>query len=410
MGRLTLNILLSFAQFEREVTGERIRDKFEATRQKGLWISGVSPYGYKKDENNILIPDVPFDQNVQEIFDKYLELGTVEKLRNYLKENKIYSRSDKEFARGNIYKILSNKVYIGKLQHKDRVYEGKHAPLIDEDKFNKVQELLQENASVQRHTLYAKEGSLLMGLLYDDAGNRMSPSHSNKKGIRYRYYITKAENLKGGRIFGKINKLAAGEIESFVQSSLNELIRNKKVIQQYFDGESIETQNKIFNYIEQFIPDKVFIRNSITRIVLAPETVIINYNISYISGYFRSIIKNTKVEKLLKGTQVLTQKYDVRISTTPKRQNKMLINGYNNVDPKLVNAIVRSFWYNQVGAEGNMTKEIRSSSCRKVQKLRFLPPEIIESILNGTQDPELNIEKLIKMAKNTQHSTKQTVV
>lgn len=399
MGRLTLNILLSFAQFEREVTGERIRDKFEATRQKGLWINGTAPYGYTKDENNILVPDAPFDRNIQEMFDKYLELGSVEKLRNYLAENKIYSRSEKEFSRGNIYKILSNKVYIGKLQHKDKVYEGKHNALIDDEVFNKVQELLQENASVQRHTLYAKEGSLLMGLLYDDAGNRMSPSHSNKKGIRYRYYITKAENFKGGMTFGKITKLAAGEIEGFVQKSLNELIRNKKTIQPYFEGETIETQNKIFNHIEKFIPDKIFIRNSITRIDLAPETVTINYNISYISEFFKSVVKNTKIQGFLNGTQVLTKRYDVHISTTPKRQNKLLIKGENNTDAKLVNAIVKSFWYNQVGAEGQMTKEIRNGACKKVKKLRFLPPEIIESILSGTQDPELNITKLIEMAE-----------
>ena len=399
MGRLTLNILLSFAQFEREVTGERIRDKFEATRQKGLWINGVAPYGYTKNENSVLIPEAPYDKNVQEIFDKYLELGTVEKLRSYLAENKIYSRSDKEFSRGNIYKILSNKVYIGKLQHKDKVYEGKHNALINNETFNKVQELLQENSAVQRHTLYAKEGSLLMGLLYDDAGNRMSPSHSNKKGIRYRYYITKPESCKGGRTFGKINKLAAGEIEGFVQKSLNELIRNKKTIQPYFDSETIETQHKIFNFIEKFIPDKVFIRNSITRIDLTPETVTINYNISYISEYFKSVIHNTKIREFLNGTQVLTKKYDVRISTTPKRQNKLMVNGENNTDTKLVNAIIKSFWYNQVGAEGLMTPEIRNGGCKKVKKLRFLPPEIIESILNGTQDPELNITKLIEMAE-----------
>lgn len=399
MGRLTLNILLSFAQFEREVTGERIRDKFEATRQKGLWINGVAPYGYTKNENFVLIPEAPYDKNIQEMFDKYLELGTVEKLRNYLAENKIYSRSEKEFSRGNIYKILSNKVYIGKLQHKDKVYEGKHEPLVDEDKFNKVQELLQENSAVQKHTLYAKEGSLLMGLLYDDAGNRMSPSHSNKKGIRYRYYITKTENLKGRRTFGKITKLAAGEIEGFVQKSLNELIRNKKTIQPYFDGETIEIQHKIFNFIEKFIPDKVFIRNSITRIDLAPETVTINYNISYISEYFKSLINNTKIREFLNGTQVLTHKYDVRISITPKRQNKLMVNGENNTDTKLVNAIIKSFWYNQVGAEGLMTPEIRNGGCKKLKKVRFLPPEIIESILNGTQDPELNITKLIEMAE-----------
>ena len=123
MGRLTLNILLSFAQFEREVTGERIRDKFEATRQKGLWIFGKPPYGYTKNEHNILIPEEPFATNIKQIFSSYLELKSVDKLQNKLKELNINSRTGKPFARGHLYKILSNKVYIGKLQHKDKEYE-----------------------------------------------------------------------------------------------------------------------------------------------------------------------------------------------------------------------------------------------------------------------------------------------
>ena len=117
MGRLTLNILLSFAQFEREVTGERIRDKFEATRKKGLWIFGKPPYGYTKDEHNVLIPEEPYTENVRKIFNLYLEFGSVDKLFCKLKELNIKSRSGKEIARGLLYKMLSNKVYIVIFKH-----------------------------------------------------------------------------------------------------------------------------------------------------------------------------------------------------------------------------------------------------------------------------------------------------
>jgi len=195
MGRLTLNILLSFAQFEREVTGERIRDKFAASRQKGLWLTGAPPYGYKKDEHHILLKEEPYAQNLKTIFEAYLNLGTVNKLRDYLIENKIFSKNNKKFSSGNLYTILSNKVYLGKIVHKDKVFDGLHEAIITEETFTAVQNLLKSNAVIRKHATNAKEGSLLTGLLFDDKGNRMIPSHSNKSGKRYRYYVSQSKNL-----------------------------------------------------------------------------------------------------------------------------------------------------------------------------------------------------------------------
>jgi hypothetical protein len=196
MGRLTLNILLSFAQFEREVTGERIRDKFEASRKKGLWIAGATPYGYNKQGSHILVPEYPYANNLQKIFELYLELGTVEKLYKKLPELKILSRTQKPFSRGMLYRILADKVYIGKIVYKDKCYDGQHEPLISEDLFNEVQNLLKQHSQERKFSINSKESSLLTGLIYDDMGNRMTPSHGNKKGKRYRYYITKTHKLE----------------------------------------------------------------------------------------------------------------------------------------------------------------------------------------------------------------------
>ncbi len=395
MGRLTLNILLSFAQFEREVTGERIRDKFEATRQKGLWIFGKTPYGYNKDEHNVLIPEEPYANNVKQLFNLYLELKSVDKLQSKIKELGIKSRTNKLFARGNLYQILSNKVYVGKLQHKDKEYEGQHEAIIDNNTFNQVQELLQENAVIKKHTLYSKDGSLLMGLLFDDAGNKMSPSHSSKKGKKYRYYITcknKVENI------GKITKLPAGEIEDFVKDQLIKLLKNKKFIQKYLINENIEIQTEILKLAETLDLDKLFIRNAVNRIDLQLDEIKITYDTNYIMQYLLAKVSNKElpISSEVKLLEALI--YNVKISLTPSKKNKIIIQGKNNYDLKLINAIVQSFWFNEKCAKSELTRAERlNGNNKRYKNLRFLPPNIIEDIFNGKNDPNLTIQDLLKM-------------
>ena len=156
MGRLTLNILLSFAQFEREVTGERIRDKFEASRQKGLWVNGQPPYGYKKGEHHLLYPEQPFANNVKTIFEEYLKVKNVIKLQEVLREKRILSRTNKPIPKTSLYRILSSKVYLGKIAHKDKVYDAQHEPLVSEELFNSVQNLLKLNATEREHRTNVK--------------------------------------------------------------------------------------------------------------------------------------------------------------------------------------------------------------------------------------------------------------
>ena len=395
MGRLTLNILLSFAQFEREVTGERIRDKFEATRKKGLWIFGKPPYGYNKDEHNVLIPEEPYANNVKQIFNLYLELKSVDKLRDKIIELNIKSRTHKTFTRGHLYRILSNKVYIGKLQHKDKEYEGQHQSIIDEGIFNNVQELLKENAVIKKHTLYSKDSSLLTGLLFDDAGNKMSPSHSNKKGKKYRYYITYKNRVAN---IGKITKLPAGEIEDFVKDQLLKLIRNKTFIHKHFVTENIEIQTEILKLAETLELDKLFIRNAVNRIDLQLDEIKITYDTNYIMKYLLAKVGNKELplssdNKLL---EILT--YNVKISLTPSKKNKIIIQGENNYDMKLINAIVQSFWFNDKCAKGELTrKEKLNGNNSRFKNLRFLPPNIIEDIFKGKNDPNITIPDLLKM-------------
>lgn len=229
MGRLTLNILLSFAQFEREVTGERIRDKFAASKKKGMWINGKPPMGYIKVDGKLEI-EPSEAKTVKLIFSKYLEIGTVPKLVKYLQENKIYTRSGKEFYKGHLYKILQNKTYIGKIVHKNNVYDGLHEPIIDFEIFVKTQRFLAQNALIRKNSTNATSGSLLKGKLFDDKDNYMSPTHSCKSGKRYRYYVSQAQIQNRLQDLGSVSKISAGEIENFVTEKIKEFAFNKKLL------------------------------------------------------------------------------------------------------------------------------------------------------------------------------------
>lgn len=400
MGRLTLNILLSFAQFEREVTGERIRDKFEASRKKGLWLSGTCPYGYVKDEHHILHPQRPYAENVRIIFEIYLKTKNVLKLSTKLQEKGILTRSGKKMSKSTLYQILSNKVYLGKIIHKNKEYEGQHEAIISKELFDKVQSLLELNAVNRKCSINAKTGSLLAGLLYDDRGNRMSPSYSGGKNKQYRYYISQAIKDPANYERGAITKIAAGEIEKFVQEDLIKLLKNTHKIQQYLEPYQLEQQRIILEKMQAFKPDKIFIRTAIKRVDLNIDCISISYNLNYIIEYFASSAFNVK--SISEDELIVTNTINVRISLTPQKQNKIIIPGQKNYDMKLIQAIVKSFWYNKLGAENRLLPVARNGNNKRLRKLRFLSPDIIESIMNGTQDPELNVKKLIEMAEKFQ--------
>lgn len=399
MGRLTLNILLSFAQFEREVTGERIRDKFAASRQKGLWLTGAPPYGYKKEENHVLVKEEPYAQNLRIIFDAYLNLGTVNKVRDYLIENKIFSKNNKKFSSGNLYTILSNKVYIGKIVHKDKVFDGQHEAIISPELFDDVQNLLKSNAVIRKHATNAKEGSLLSGSLFDDKGNRMIPSHSNKSGRRYRYYVSQAIKKPGEFERGDVTKISAGEIENYAKNEVLKLIKNRQLTQKHLADFAIEQQNDILQKLSDFEPDKIFIRTLIKQVDLHINYIEITFDVDYLIRYVKALVYNRPVEVESSEENLITIKQDIKLSMTPQKQNKIIISGQRNYDMKLIQAIVKSFWYNKLGSERKLPAEARNGNVKKLRKLRFLPPEIIESIMNGTQDPELNISKLIQLTE-----------
>jgi hypothetical protein len=228
MGRLTLNMLLSFAQFEREVTSERIRDKIAASKKKGIWMGGNVPLGYRVQDRKLIV--VPQEAaTVRQIFECYLEQGSIFKLLEDLRRREIRTRrrvlSDESmiggvpFTTGPVTYLLKNRIYIGEVVHRDQTYAGEHKAIIEHALFEAVQARLAENLKKHR-AKRAASNALLLGKLFDDAGNRMTPSTTKKHGLIHRYYISRAllEGRKGE--CGSHPRVAADQVEALIINAL----------------------------------------------------------------------------------------------------------------------------------------------------------------------------------------------
>jgi site-specific DNA recombinase len=230
MGRLTLNVLLSFAQFEREVTSERIRDKIAASKRKGLWVGGNLPLGYEMKDSKVAIVEEEAEL-VRSIFRRYLELGSVNELLRDLRERDIRTkcrqlstgttRGGIPFGRGTLYYVLSNHFYIGEVKYKNEILPGEQQPIMDRALFEAVRQKSLAQWS-HRTVVRNKSDHLLTGLLFDDAGHRMIPTHATKAGIRYRYYAStpvlhgEAKTASAG----SISRVPAADVEDIIIDAL----------------------------------------------------------------------------------------------------------------------------------------------------------------------------------------------
>jgi DNA invertase Pin-like site-specific DNA recombinase len=239
MGRLTLNVLLSFAQFEREVTGERIRDKIAASKRKGMWMGGLVPLGYEVRERQLVVVEDEAE-TVKHIFQQYCELGSVRLLKEELDRDGMRSKlrvgpnglrsGAQSFSRGALYTLLRNPIYIGEVRHKGTRYLGQHQPIVTSALWEKAQELLQLRTA---RTLGKPNGSMsspLLGKLFDETGERLTPSHAVKGNRRYRYYVspsllksTAGQNASGWRI-------PALEIEYRLAAALSRILGDRAAI------------------------------------------------------------------------------------------------------------------------------------------------------------------------------------
>ncbi|MEX0406761.1 recombinase family protein [Aquibium sp. LZ166] len=228
MGRLTLNILLSFAQFEREVTAERIRDKFRASRQKGMWMGGYPPFGYRVESRKLIVEEDHAEQ-VRWIFGRFLEIGSGTQLAREVAERNIRTSRGSVIDKKSIYRMLNNRAYIGQAVHKGQSYPGEHDAIIDHDVWDKVHSILQESPRKRAARTRADTPALLKGLLFGPDGAAFSPTHTRKGGRLYRYYVSQTV-LKHGAGSCPIGRAPAGEIEAAVIDQLCAVFRQPEIV------------------------------------------------------------------------------------------------------------------------------------------------------------------------------------
>ena len=224
MGRLTLNMLLSFAQFEREITGERIRDKVAASKKRGIWMGGAVPFGYRVENRALHIVE-EHAEFVRTLFQRYLEIGSVVRLKAALDAENVRlpvrvvgtgrTTGGGLISRGHLYWILSNPIYVGRLRHKGQIHDGLHDAIVDQETWDRVQRRLEQQTQPRADPRHNAE-SFLAGKLYDDRGNRMGPSHAAKGGRRWRYYVSRAILTGRKSDAGSVSRVPAAQIEKQV--------------------------------------------------------------------------------------------------------------------------------------------------------------------------------------------------
>jgi site-specific DNA recombinase len=240
IGRLNLHMILSFAQYERELAGERIRDKFMISRKRGMWMGGWVPTGYRLEERKLMLEPTEATL-VQHIFERFLQVGSATKLVQELNAAGHRTKRGKPFDKGIVYKLLNNRTYVGEVEHKGTAYPGEHEALVDRATWDKVQALLAQNRHRRASQTRAATPALLKGLIFGPDGKAMAPSHTRRRGRLYRFYRT-ATSLKLCHGACPIRAVPAGEVEAAVINQLRALLRAPELIVRTWRTACLEDQ------------------------------------------------------------------------------------------------------------------------------------------------------------------------
>jgi DNA invertase Pin-like site-specific DNA recombinase len=422
MGRLTLNVLLSFAQFEREVTGERIRDKIAASKRKGMWMGGVVPLGYDLEDRHLVVnPEEA--KRVNEIFKAYLTEGCVSELQIYLEKNNIRSKKrlsktgnasgDSVFSRGALYLMLQNRVYLGEITHKGTPYPGQHPAIIDRTLWDRVQLQLKDNVQGERRRPRVTTTSLLTGLLYDEAGYLFTPSHATKKGRRYRYYVSRS--VIKGRAKDQTGpvRLPAEEIEELVLSQLTALLQSAPRILDLFQTYSLgmrETQH-VAKVAQEYQTSQEKVRNDmrsmVARIVVRQQKVELQLSKRDLMKSFLPVHRIEELTSLMPITEdTITLEADAQLKRCGGEVRLLLTGADQNPSrlvPSLVRAVARANdWVErilrgEIPNQRSLAKETGFDEryISRIIPLAFLAPDITEAILEGTQTADLSLENCL---------------
>jgi len=422
MGRLTLNVLLSFAQFEREVTGERIRDKIAASKKKGMWMGGAVPQGYDCVERRLVVNKVEA-ATVRTIFRQYLRLGCVQKLKAHLDRKRIRSKTrisaagrtsgGAAYSRGALYHLLNNRIYIGEIVHRDQSHPGMHEAIVPEELWNKVAGRLKENNQVHGKAKSRSMPSLLTGKLFDCNGVPFTPTHAVKNAKRYRYYTSQVVVRKAG-VRPVITRFPAQELKQFITTQIGLLLHTPAKCTAGMKnspnkGTAAERAEEMAGSWTKLETSKQyeFVRNILRRITVGQTTVWIEIDrIRLLAALLRERPEAVRPEcadkvgviRLTGDFRVLRRGGQVRMTLPPNGSES-----HATRVPSLVKAVARARdWYEQilageVASIDDLTKKsgLTRTYIMRIIQCAYLSPRIVEAILNGTHGPNLSLKSIL---------------
>ena len=412
MGRLTLNVLLSFAQFEREVTGERIRDKIAAAKKKGLWMGGNPPLGYDVKNKELVVNEAEAE-TVRYIFRQYREIESVRELRSQLAAEGVTSKrrimrdgsiaGNKPINRGALYYLLQNRLYLGEIVHKEKSYPGKHEAIVDEALWDEVQAILAANTNGERRK-EARQPSLLTGLVVDEQGESLTPSHAVKKGRRYRYYVSHHLITEGKRAERKGWLGDAAAVSEIVEddpldpSAHSALITSAKAITKRWP-ELKPHQAKA--YLNAFL-QRVIVESGRIVIEIDCERAMA----TLLAGPEALSAKRSRHDRPSDAEHLII----LEVPAVLKRAGlgmTLIVPGARQdatPDPSLIRLLLRTFAIrDRLERNPDLTLQriaeaegVSPSYATRALRLAYLAPDIVTAILDGRQPPGLTANMLMK--------------
>ncbi|ODS00016.1 resolvase [Methyloceanibacter superfactus] len=430
MGRLTLNVLLSFAQFEREVAGERIRDKIAASKKKGMWMGGLPPLGYNVRDRKLAVNEEEA-QTVLHIYGRYAELRSVRALKAELDAAGIRSKrrtfadgtvyGGHKLSRGALYLMLQNRIYRGDITHKGDAYPGEHKAIVDQALWDKVQAVLAKNRVDRTTGADAKYPSLLAGLAFDDSGERLTPTHAVKRGTRYRYYVSKSLITEAAKDHSQGRRIPAGNLETLVIDRLRAFLADEgAVLTVITDLEPNGAQQKrliargrqISEELPTVAPDMLrsILMTLVNRVDIRTEHV----EIRVYRQRLHNLLQAQSIEPPLSapapaGTgDILKLKVKARLQRVGREMKLIVHNAADQAvaDPGLLRIVARAHDFQQrlmqntdltVPAIANQER-LTIGYLSRLLRLPSLAPDIVTAIINGKHPPELSAKRLTRLA------------
>jgi len=422
MGRLTLNVLLSFAQFEREVTAERIRDKIAASKKKGMWMGSPPPLGYDVQDKKLVVNETEAD-TVRTLFDLYLELGSVRALKEEADRRGIRTKhrpnsknpGNKPFSRGNLYVLLNNPLYVGEVRHKTETYPGQHDAIIDRETWSAVQDRLAGNAATRRRATNSKSSHLLTGLLFDETGDRLVPTHTNKKGVRYHYYVSQRLAEKGRQKEGGW-RLPARELEAAIVNAVRDYIADHKRpiddlrLHELSSSEQLDLKHRIDNLSAELDEADKGNRAGVLETMISTATLG--------NDCLTICLRRSALFSVLRGiaapTVSMEQTIDVQVPIRIARrgiETKLVIAREHpariSTDLNLTELVTKAhYWFDLLSSgECQSVREIAQrervdeSDVSRSIVLAFLAPGLIEKIMAGRRSSHLTANRLKRMSE-----------